>query len=126
MKTVAAEGLQPLYQTGVHILSCINARIERCTKKLRENINKIYRQEIFDEENVVLFFTDGSIYNSKSMKTLIELREMFQYRKQEKIDSEFLSKLSVEELDQLLKSLTCENIWDTFASMVDNIRISKL
>ena len=68
----------------------IDARIEECTQKLRKNIDKIYRQEIFDEENAVLFFTDGSIYNSKSMKTLIELREMFQYIKQERIDSEFV------------------------------------
>lgn len=126
VKTVAAEDLQPLYQHGIHILSCINARIEECTQKLRKNIDKVYRQEILDEENAVLFFTDGSIYNSKSMKILIELREMFQYRKQDKIDSEFLQKLSVEELDQLLKALTCKYPWDTFASMVDCIRIDKL
>lgn len=126
VKTVAAEDLQPLTQTGLYILACIDARIEECTQKLRKNIDKIYRQEILDEENAVLFFTDGSIYNSKSMKTLIELREMFQYRKQERIDLEFLKELSIEELDQLLKALTCENPWDAFASMVDHVRIDKI
>jgi hypothetical protein len=126
VKTVTAEDLQPLTQTGLYILACIEARIEECTNQLKRNIDKVYRQEIFDKENPVLFFTDGSIYNSKAMKTLIELKEMFQYRKQERIGLEFLKELSIGELDQLLKALTCENPWDAFASMVDHIRIDKI
>jgi hypothetical protein len=126
VKTVTAENLQPLTQTGLYILACIEARIEKCTKQLKRNIDKVYRHEIFDKENVVLFFTDGSIYNSKSMKTLIELKEKFVYKKQERIGLEVLKELSIEELDQLLKALTCENPWDAFTTMVDHIRIDKI
>jgi hypothetical protein len=125
VKTVTAEDLQPLTQTGLYLLACIEARIEECTQNLRKNIDKVYCQKILDGE-AVLFFTDGSIYNSKAMKTLIELKERFQYRKQERIGVESLTGLSVEELDQLLKALTCENPWDAFASMVDHIRIDKI
>jgi hypothetical protein len=125
VKTVTAEDLQPLTQTGLYLLACIEARIEECTQNLRKNIDKVYCQKILDGE-AVLFFTDGSIYNSKAMKTLIELKERFQYRKQERIGVESLTGLSVEELDQLLKALTCENPWDSFASMVDHIRIDKI